>query len=179
MSPEFANGDFPLSMSFTTTFKADEVGTTYFRAHSIVNSKNYWTKERSINVKAPPMEEPTDEPQIQETIVSITAIPEVVRAEESITVVWTISDEEQNGTYTAIHYSFESHQGRLDSDVGPEESGYGFHITEFNSGTFRLPAEFSTTFTPNKTGIIYLRAHAVVNGKHYWSEERTIVIPYT
>ncbi len=150
-------------MDFTDVFKVDKSGVVYFRAHAIVDGKNYWTDEKSVTVK--------DVPSVE-----ITSIPEKVAQGEVIQVTWIARGQSLKAIHTALHYGLDSKAGTLGLDVGPTVAGYSFLTSEFLSGDYALPMEFKSSIKAEEAGILYIRAHAVVDGKNYWTAEKQIQV---
>lgn len=51
---DFTKGDYSIPLQFVGNSKVAASGTYYFRAHAIINDKNYWTNEQILEVKAAP-----------------------------------------------------------------------------------------------------------------------------
>lgn len=80
-------------------------------------------------------------------------------------------------SHTAVHYDTKSHPEKLGVEITPQASGYPELTQEYASGSFAFPKEFSTTVTvPEGSKNLFLRAHAIVDGKNYWTEEKNIQI---
>ncbi len=120
-------------------------------------------------------EEPTKE--IVETIptIRITEIPTEVPVGGDINIAWTVTGEDLIAVHSAIHYGTESNTGSYGTDLGPP-GGYPSLTREFVSGEFSLPMDFSTSIPTDTAGNIYLRAHAVVEGKNYWTDEAVVAV---
>lgn len=92
------------------------------------------------------------------------------RMNESVNVSWEVSFA-TNGTnatnqtlqveHTDIHY------GNLSQDEPLNETSYSNTSEEFTGP----PRVFNTTFNVTTNGTIYMRAHAVLNGTDYWSDQ--------
>jgi len=104
--------------------------------------------------------------------VKVTQYPKEVRPSEKITFTWEVSGS-GNITHTAVHWG---------NKTGVEgQRFYGW--VEFIKDYARIdpPAKAPKTFTgsitaPSTPGTIYFRGHAIVDGKHYWTEEMTIKV---
>lgn len=107
--------------------------------------------------------------------VDIVSAPTTATAGVPFTITWTVSGPVETIQHTAVHYDYVSHPGTLGEDVGPP-GGYAYLTTEFASGSFNIPNTFSVNITPTETGILYFRAHAIANGKNYWTDERSIYV---
>jgi hypothetical protein len=127
-------------------------------------------------VTAPPQVTPTP----TATPVPITPVPtpgfgvEVLKAPatavagKSFEVSWRVnSPGQKNIPHTAIHY-------------GPDSKSEPLTLTSYPSLTTpqsgAIPADFKANITIGKTGIIYFRAHAIIDGTNYWSDEKIITI---
>ncbi len=96
--------------------------------------------------------------------------------DKNIPVTWKIETGKSDiATNTAIFYDKKSHGGYLGKDVVPEKSGYPSYTKETYGEKFSLPAQvFANVKIPSGSKTVYLRAHATINGKHYWTDEFTI-----
>ncbi len=159
----FLSGDYALPMEFKAEVKADIVGVLYIRAHVIVDEKHYWTAEKRVEV-------------IRGPGIVITSLPSKVTVGADLKVTWQVFGDDLRATHTAVHYGYESKPGTFGLDVGPAGAGYPSLTTQFASGDFVLPMEFSASFKPDSSGKIYLRAHAIVEGKNYWTEEQVVTV---
>lgn len=99
--------------------------------------------------------------------------PEEVPAGNVFSVGWRVTSETP-GTinHTSVHYGTASRAGTFGSTVAPSQSGYASLVRDFMSGTFQAPGTFTANITaPSTPGTVYLRAHAVINGQNYWTDE--------
>ena len=92
---------------------------------------------------------------------------------------WEIqADDLTKVTHTAVHWSTTSHPGDLGTDVGPDASGYEELTEAFVAGEFVVPNTFEDNISlseGNAGKTLYLRAHAILLDKNYWSDE--IAVP--
>ena len=94
------------------------------------------------------------------------------RVNQSLQVTWNIKSPVMKILHTAVHYDYTSHPGTLGKDVTPEQAGYPMLTTEFAAGNFTVPRTFQAQILPDKEGTLHLRAHTLINGGNYWTEER-------
>ena len=113
-------------------------------------------------------------PQIPE--ITVLSAPTTAEAGQEISFSWRIEGLETTIPHTAIHFDYSSNPGAYDVEVTPGASGYGSLTPDFASGEFSIPDEFSATVTPDQTGTLYYRAHAIIDGKNYWTNERSIAV---
>ncbi len=100
--------------------------------------------------------------------VEVLNAPATAVAGQGFVVSWRVNSPTQvNIQHTAIHYGPVSKSGPLTLASYPS-------LTTPISGM--IPAEFNTTIVINKAGGIYFRAHAIIGGANYWSDERMITI---
>ncbi len=108
--------------------------------------------------------------------VTVISAPSTVDINESIPFSWRVEGPRQMINYTSVHYDNKSHPGTFGTDVSPEESGYPYDVPKYANGSFEIPRTFNADLVNNLTGTIYYRAHALVNGSNYWTDERTISV---
>jgi hypothetical protein len=106
---------------------------------------------------------PTPAPSVMVLTAPTTAV-----AGQGFVVSWRVFNPTQvTIPHTAVHYGPDSKSEPLTLKSYPV-------LTPVQNGT--IPADFSATITIGKTGVIYYRAHAIIGGANYWSDERTITI---
>lgn len=100
--------------------------------------------------------------------VEVLKAPATGEAGKSFEVSWRVnSPVQKNIAHTAVHYGKESKSEPLTLASYPS-------LTTPQGGT--IPANFSTNIVINATGITYFRAHAIIDGNHYWSSEMMVNI---
>lgn len=105
------------------------------------------------------------------------SIPDLVRQEQFLNLVWRVeAEKEQTIMHTAVHYDYQSHPGELGKEIGPAQSGYTSLTPEFAKRDSKIPGNFTAKITPQLDGMIYLRAHAIIDGQNYWSEEKIVKV---
>jgi len=116
-----------------------------------------------------PMPTPTPTPaQVVGVSVEILKAPATAEASKSFEISWRVNSPEQKTIpHTAVHYGPDSKSEPLTLTSYPT-------LTLVQNGT--IPADFSTNITIGKTGIIYFRAHAIIDGTNYWSDEKMITV---
>jgi len=115
------------------------------------------------------------EPPIETPIkITVTDAPETATVDESFSITWKIESEAKTIPHTAVHYDYSSHAGAYGTDVAPGASGYTELTPNFAQGSFEIPDTFTVSITPSENGVLYYRAHAIVDGMQYWTEEMSI-----
>jgi hypothetical protein len=100
--------------------------------------------------------------------VEVLNAPATAVAGQGFVVSWRVNNPIQvNIQHTAIHY-------------GPVSKSEPLTLASYPSLTTpisgMIPAEFNATIVINKAGVVYYRAHAIIGGANYWSDERMITI---
>jgi plastocyanin len=114
---------------------------------------------------------PTTSPAATTLAVALTQAPTSAAANSTITVKWSVAPSPSASLqipHTAIHWGTQS--------VADPKSPADYGTTQGAREPATVPANFETAFQVPGSGSIYLRAHALVGGKHYWSAEATITI---
>lgn len=109
-------------------------------------------------------------PQTPSYSVKFTSIPSSGMVGQPIPISWHI-DGSGTTKHTAAHYDTKS----VSSPTGPSDYQYASNY-QCTDNACNLPSDFSDTITINTAGTYYIRAHTVVNGKNYWSNEKMITI---
>ncbi len=111
--------------------------------------------------------------------VTLTGAPKSIVAGTIFGVDWNVASEATILTSTAIWWDTTSHPGDFGTEVDGTTAGYAHSTEAYKKGSFAVPADFEDNI---KAGddlvgqIIYLRAHAVVLGKNYWSAEVAVPV---
>lgn len=105
---------------------------------------------------------------LKETSIEVLDYPAQVSDDQPFVVKWRIDGEPKNIEHTAIHYDYE-----------PHDANYTAYRSVSAIYEGKSPKEFSANINALKVGFVFFRAHAIVEGKHYYSEEMKVeVIPY-
>src|SRR3989338_7199060 len=113
-------------------------------------------------------EQETSEPEFSINLLSFSS---AAKADESIKIFWMVNSESaMNIEHTAIHYGKES-------VLNPKVPADYPSLTEIQSGS--IPSTFSTELAFPEEGIYYFRAHAIINGQHFWTDEKTVLVSGT
>ena len=111
------------------------------------------------------------------TAVEVSAPPASGRAGSPVPLTWGVqAPVGAVATHTAIHWGTNSVAGELGTDVGPGAAGYPNLLPDYAQGSFALPRTFTGAVTFPAAGTYSYRAHAIIDGKNYWSPEYTVVI---
>ena len=113
---------------------------------------------------------------VEEKVVYFVNAPENAIIGDFANITWAVDGADEKTQHTAIHYDYASHPGKLGTDVTVNASGYEKLTPEFANKSYNLPKTFSAKIQLTQTGTLYYRAHAVIDDKNYWTEERNIII---
>ncbi len=121
-------------------------------------------QQEQTRIKLPP-------PEISVSIVSI-------RSDlDQITADWQVNTSLPLSTLqTGIYYSPTSTPSALTHLDSPAAVGYENFTPDYQFGRFSVPDQFSAKLALNPDTIYYGRAYALVDGRHYWSEEFPLVV---
>lgn len=109
------------------------------------------------------------EPRYTLTVVDAPAQADVG---EEVTFTWRIEGAETSTDHTAVHFSLASTAGQ--DEVGLDDFGA---LTEVQTGD--VPDTFEATFEMPFPGIVYFRAHTIIDGANYFSDEQTVQVAGT
>lgn len=93
---------------------------------------------------------------------------------EGGTFTWNINGPPTIIHSTTIYFGTKSSETMV-SYIAPEETKYTDSLKEFIKGDYYIPLRFiaNVRTTP---GTYFFRAYALINGKHYWTDEGTFVV---
>lgn len=109
------------------------------------------------------------EPRYTLTIVDAPAQADVG---EEVTFTWRIEGDETSTDHTAVHFSLASTADQ--DEVGLDDFDA---LTEVQTGD--VPDTFEATFEMPFPGIVYFRAHTIIDGANYFSNEQTVQVEGT
>ncbi len=122
------------------------------------------TPASTIEHQAAP--EPQKEMVMDDIVVEVISMPPKSNADENLTITWQIIGMKgSNITHTAIHY-----------DNAPHEANFKLYKKASTYLTGVSPQVFTASFKATKEKYMYVRVHAIVNGKDYYDQERRILI---
>ncbi len=127
--------------------------------------------------QAPETEKTGEMPAVEETplfqaSVILLNYPGSAAQGQEYDVSWRVLSSEPMGIeHTAVHYGYVSVPGVLGTDVLPANSGYAL-LTAPQSGA--IPNSFSDKIIAEQAGTLYLRPHAIIDGRNYWGNEAAI-----
>ncbi len=150
------------------------VGTAYFVAFALVGyeTADIFTQRLGAQYEN---QEALPPGSLSPSMVFLVSTYEVVPAGEPTEFSWAVEAPEGGfALHTAIHFGRESHPAVFDLAVNPEESGYPNLTRDYLSGKFSLPNRFFASITFTEAGDYFMRVHAVVDSKNYWSPEYVV-----
>ncbi len=102
--------------------------------------------------------------------------PTEITEGDTVSFTWNISGPAKTINTTAIYYGTKSQSGTLTKNASPDDTSYTLVIDEFIKGSYNIPLQFvgNTTFT--KPGTFFFRGYALIDGKHHWTVEHSLVV---
>ncbi|MFA5861617.1 MAG: hypothetical protein WDA16_07975 [Candidatus Thermoplasmatota archaeon] len=159
----FQNGSLPAT--FRATIMPTELGILYFRGHAIVDGKASWTEEVALAVGLP-----------DAANVILASLPASFAPGTPFEVKWRVNLP-ANATgkttpHSAVHFGPGSAATKTPNELTPKTYPYA---TPFLNGT--VPATFASIMTvPEGEETTFLRAHVILDGVHFWSDESRLTI---
>lgn len=104
--------------------------------------------------------------------------PEMIRAENDLVVHWKVGTVgEREITETTIYWDSESTAAAVTKKDAPDALGYRHKTNDYVRGEYRVPAEFEARIgAGGDKQEIYMRAYALIDDQHYWTEEQKVVL---
>jgi hypothetical protein len=135
---------------------------------SVISGCVSQSPQQAVQTATPTKPAPTAPAPVAGTSVEVLTAPATAEAGHSFEVTWKVnSPVEKNITHTAVHYGNESKSEPLTLQSYPS-------LTTPQGG--KIPASFRANITINNPGVLYFRAHAIIDTVFYWSPEQTITI---
>ncbi len=106
--------------------------------------------------------------------IAFTSVPDSVKSSEGAYFQWSISGVQGTISSTEVYYGTES-VSNVDEYTSPAETAYSESLSD-TSGNHQLPGTFEALLDINEPGTYYARAHAFINGKHYWTDEVSFTV---
>ena len=115
--------------------------------------------------------------KMREPSVRLLSTPRAGRTNRKLNVTWRVSSPlRKTINHTAVHFGYTSRPGELGLNIAPPNAGYPGLTPTHAKKRSEIPATFSDKIVPDKVGTLYLRAHAIIDGGHYWGDETSIEI---
>ncbi len=161
---DFASGDYGIPLQFIGNGRIDKQGTYYFRVYATIKDKNYWTDEYSLVVKPLGYK------------VSMISAPKEASAGSTISFTWRVSGPSTTINQTSVHLGKISVPGTLGPEVKPKDTKYSEMIDQFADGEYKIPLQFVGNIKLSSPGTYYYRAHALIEGQNYWTDESSLEV---
>ena len=92
------------------------------------------------------------------------------------TFTWHVGGPPKTIHTTTIYYGTTSARGAFDDYVTPGDARYTYQLQDFLQGDYAVPLRFVGSINQLVPGTYFYRAYALIDGKHYWSGERTFIV---
>lgn len=157
---DFADGKFNIPLQFIGNTKIAVPGKYYFRIYALVKEKHLWSDEYSLEVKP-----------ASDYKVSAVNVTKDITTGQTATFTWYIDGPAAEISQTSVYFGQASVSGILDKSVKPADTKYSENVKDFTNGKYSIPLQFIGNVKIAVPGSYYYRAHALINGKNYWSDE--------
>lgn len=161
---DFATGDFNIPLRFIGNSVITAPGTYYFRVHALIDNKNYWTDEYTLEVKP------------QGYSISFVSTPTSATVGQPVTFTWDINGPPTVVNSTTVLFGLESNPGVLGSNVSPKDTKYTNQVPDFIKGSYNIPFRFVGNEKISSAGAYFYRAYTVIEGKNIWSDEYNLEV---
>lgn len=160
-----------LKIGDLVNLKIFQEGDKYFATRVVV-------REAKVEEKEEAKEKKERKSKRGEPSVTNFEVKDEVRTGKKFKVSWRVNGPKKIFiTHTAVHYGSESKPGDFGLDVTPAAAGYSSLTSDFASGSFKIPKKFKAEITASDAeGTLYMRAHAIIDGKHYWTAEKKVSV---
>lgn len=115
-------------------------------------------------------------PSVPQYEITVVSAPKELVEENNAAFTWQISGLSNTIHTTTIYYGTTSTPGTLSTNVTPGETHYTDVVKDFIRGDYRIPLRFVGNTTISTQGTYFYRAYALIDGKHYWTAERPLVV---
>lgn len=121
---------------------------------------------------------PTDTPTPTPIDFSISIVhkPGELTERETATFSWLVGGSGTTIHTSTVYMGTTSTPGILSHVVSPAETRYNYRIKDFLDGQYNIPLVFTGNQIMESPGTYFARAYALIEGKHYWSEETLFVV---
>lgn len=104
-------------------------------------------------------------------------IPNTLKVNEPAEFSWKVKASESfSTTMTGIYWNYDSSPSALTKFDSPKAVGYQNFTEDYQSGIMKLPDTFDLNLKFPKAGIVYVRAYALIDKDHLWTQEKKIVV---
>lgn len=102
--------------------------------------------------------------------------PTEIIENSNATFTWQITGPARTIHTTTIYWGPVSTPGGLTTSMEASRTKYTNTVLDFMDGNFAIPLRFIGNSIASSPGTYYYRAYALIDGKHYWSSEKSFVV---
>lgn len=137
----------------------------------------FLVQKQANSLKSPITQLPTPVPTKEvEPAIELINLPQEATVGAKINLTWKVEGPSKIVKHTAVHFGELSNPGEFDTTVTPQDSGYPNLTKDYADGTFTIPNTFAASITATRAADLYLRAHVIVDGQNFWTNEEIIKI---
>lgn len=115
-------------------------------------------------------------PSIPQYDISLVSGPTELTQGDTATFTWQLSGPSKTIHTTTVYYGTTSFPETLTRSTEPGATHYTDWVKDFMQGDFSIPLRYIGNTTIATSGTYFYRAYALIDGKHYWSGERSLVV---
>ena len=121
---------------------------------------------------------PTPEPISTPVSFSISLIsgPKEIFEDETATFTWAVNGLPATIKTTSVYFGPKSIPDLLVTGISPDNTEYSDYVKEFIDGQYKIPLTFVGNAANFLPGFYFYRSYANINGRHFWSEEKTFTV---
>ena len=108
--------------------------------------------------------------------IALVSAPSQLMEGDTATFTWYIQGISNTIRTTAVYFGMTNAPGVLSTTIRPIDTPYTDSTKDFSAGAYHIPLQFIGNVTVRSPGTYYYRAYALIDDKHYWSEERSFVV---
>jgi len=123
-----------------------------------------------------PTRTPTPTPSPIPYTLSLDSIPSDITEGNTGSFTWSINGLTKIIHATVIYYGTTSTAGTLTTSATPEDTHYTYVLKDFADGNYTVPLTFVGNAVISSSETYYVRAYALIDGKHYWSSEHSFTV---
>lgn len=115
-------------------------------------------------------------PTPRENTITLVSVPDTLTEESVASFTWYIDGPSAKTNTTTVYFGTVSKPGSLSQAISPTDTSYAQKISDFTNGVYSIPLLFIGNVGIGSPATYYARAYTFINGKNYWSDEKTFVV---
>lgn len=108
--------------------------------------------------------------------ITINDLPKEMTEGDLATFTWYVDGPATTIHKSTVYFGLISEKGSFPIETAPSDTKYSDSVKDFLRGDYAIPMTFVGNVTVSTPGTYYARAYAFVDGKNYWSGERSFTV---